>query len=318
MGPTVVGTNYKSRCKSSMIKFNAIVADVLLSNSIGMQSLPPSQVQFTRESGPVQPPLVVFLMNPLSLGRLLWRSVGRHVGLAPAEEWRCGDRWNADVFEALDGGINTRLMRYRAGRLEWERDTRDQMHEFTCYCLELLLAVPPLPHLPSQFPASFTKALEVKRGWLQGGCSESELEEVADQVSDDIQNEFPSNWCFGVNASVAGNQVARWALDRDEPWIATARCARNLAMFHGYRLACAAAGCKLGESGPVVHEVRGTPEGEAVAVRGVLCPHMEDGELERTAIQTFDDAVTTWNRRLSEDFIRRITPLAANDSPDSK
>lgn len=256
-------------------------------------------------------------MDPVVWGRQVWRSVGRVVGLAPTEEWRCGDSWNTDLFNALERGRNTRLMRYRAGRMEWERDARRQRHEFNCHCLELLLQVPPLPNLPSRFPASFARALEVKRAWVRGQCPESRLEQVVDEVANDIRHEFPSNWCFGINARIAGNQVARSALERRNLSLATFLCARNLAMFHGYRSACAAVGCTPDQNAPVLHPVRESPAKDPIEVRAMLCPHLENGELEQAAIQTFDAVVSDWNQRLSTDFVQRITPSSGQPFPGS-
>ena len=207
---------------------------------------------------------------------------------------------------ATDTG--SEIAQYRSGNLEWERKCDPELHEFKFRCLKHLIATRNGEFELTCFPTSFGLALEAKENWLKDGTNALEIQKATETVAHDTSNWWPSNWCFGINAMFCAKSLVLASLDNDPRSASAAQCAKHLILYMSFSAACTKLDCgEHIESTP--SENMGEAFDDGISVRGVDCPHIENGDLERIANHAMDSTALNWREKLNEELVELITPV---------
>jgi hypothetical protein len=237
----------------------------------------------------------------------MFRKLKRIVGFSPKSEWRCGRRWNIDLFKAMANETGSEIAQYRSGRKLWQRQCDFELQEFKFRCLKHLIETSSDENALTFFPPSFAHALNVKEKWINDETSGSEIKDVANAVARDTIGWWPSNWCFGINAMCCAKSVVLASLEREPPAATAARCAENLILHKSFTAACTQMNCrKFNESLPADNMCE-VSDGRVVT-RGVDCPHMENREIAALANNAIDSTALHWRNKLTEELTHLITP----------
>lgn len=277
--------------------------------------------------------------------RNLFDYIKRKLGIYPSVEWECGSSREVELIGTLDAGTSSVVSYYQLGKQVWSRDVATELHEFTLYCLEQLLERQPtaiempvycdrpsetlnpmatalqlaerhalsntgkLSRFAYDVPQAFAMALKLKRQWMRGEASQSEIKRITDSVLDATKHFWPSNFCLRVNALQTTCWCVLSALNLESPWLGAAGCAQSTASAIAMLAACETIDCASNASPDLVWE--GALIGAESFGRGNGCPQAFDSKVESRASKIMDQIRGQWMERLTQKLESALKPTVA-------
>lgn len=240
----------------------------------------------------------------------------------PPIAWSCGNsKRHPQVLNALENATEWSVSLFRDGKLDWTRDVREVLHEFSCRCAERVLEHDEEMTIPVytsngeatrfKLSSALAEGIQWKRRCGSGEVPLDDAREILERMA--LETMLPSGFCLSMNAGFTATNCVQVVMTENSPQVAY-RAAKLAAAYMGCRAACRAVHCSTHAHETADLVWQSVQVGTEMVTHVTGCPQVSSQEAEAEATRALNTETGLWWERFNKELTSLLDPTLSDDN----